>query len=61
MASNEQQFRTQLGEDFLVPKQGINDFAQQEGTGPTARIGSHKWTHRLSPLVLTLSNPVLDK
>ncbi|KAI0293130.1 hypothetical protein B0F90DRAFT_1670938 [Multifurca ochricompacta] len=55
MASNGQQLRTQLGEDFLVPKQGINGFAQQEDTGPTARIGSHKWTHRPPPLVLTLA------
>ncbi|KAI0292647.1 hypothetical protein B0F90DRAFT_1837885 [Multifurca ochricompacta] len=38
MARNGQQFRTQLGEDFLVPEQGINGFTQQEGTGPTAQI-----------------------
>ncbi|KAI0292640.1 hypothetical protein B0F90DRAFT_230155 [Multifurca ochricompacta] len=44
-----------------VPKQGINGFVQQEGTGPTARISGHKWTHRLPPLVLTLNNPVLDE
>ncbi|KAI0297321.1 CHAT domain-containing protein [Multifurca ochricompacta] len=55
------QFRTQLGEDFLVPEQGINGFAHQEGTGPTARISGHKWTHRPPPLVLTLNNPVLDE
>ncbi|KAI0291361.1 hypothetical protein B0F90DRAFT_1671546 [Multifurca ochricompacta] len=36
MARNGQQFRTQLGEDFLVPEQGINGFTQQEGT--TAQI-----------------------
>ncbi|KAI0298411.1 hypothetical protein B0F90DRAFT_1918440 [Multifurca ochricompacta] len=61
MASNGQQLRTQLGGDCLVPEQGINGFAQQEVTGPTARISGHKWNHRPPPLVLTLSNPVLDK